>query len=342
MSAINILAGFSQSVLSIKESFFAHLLLIPNYLNKIFPASCLIASLLTIDKLKNHNELIAIFAAGFSKINFLKTLTIASSLVAVVQFINISYIDPAVKHYREIIIPGKEYKFSQLRKKGLRTNTLPTGRVWSKGKNYFFSFTTFDKEQSTLHQFKYFKFNDDHKLETKISAKKLFLKEKFNPSAIEGTLFQNIDGEKFLSIKKFKKMIIPMQERIKDLKQIEDDITTFDIKQLYLFILQLQDREINANEYLVLFYQKFSTPLVCILFALIASIGLEIPHRKTGGKGKNIFFIFLFYMLYWPINFFMLDLGNQSKISPALASFGLPFIFICFIFYRFFNRKHLS
>ncbi|CAN0327204.1 unnamed protein product, partial [Chrysoparadoxa australica] len=132
-----------------------------------------------------------------------------------------------------------------------------------------------------------------------------------------------------------------ISEQPGDFKEIESDITTLNTPDLYRYIKTLQDGGINVNEYLVMFYEKFSPSVVCIIFSLIAAIGGFTPNRRGSSFGKNIFFVFVFVILYWLINSYFLELGKSSKIDPFLATFGVPFIFALFLAQQFFRHRKL-
>lgn len=70
----------------------------PTFLIKIFPVSCLIASLFSINKLKDRNELTAIFASGYARSRFIVAICIASSVAGIILFFINAYIVPYSKH----------------------------------------------------------------------------------------------------------------------------------------------------------------------------------------------------------------------------------------------------
>jgi lipopolysaccharide export LptBFGC system permease protein LptF len=71
------------------------LIKLPNFLAKILPASCLLSTLFSLNNLKNHSELIAILATGFSTKRIISIILTLSAAVSVFQFITVSYLDPA-------------------------------------------------------------------------------------------------------------------------------------------------------------------------------------------------------------------------------------------------------
>ena len=103
----------------------------PGFLIKIFPVSCLIASLFSINKLKGRNELTAIFASGFSRRQFVVTIGFIGATVGLILFLINGYVVPMAKQ--------KQASFSTLpsiankaKTSSVSVNALVSGRIWFK------------------------------------------------------------------------------------------------------------------------------------------------------------------------------------------------------------------
>ena len=114
ISVANLIGGLMRGNVSATDVLMNHLLEIPGAMSKILPVSCLVASLFSINKLKNRNELTAIFASGFSRQNFFVTVLQASIFVALFQFMMSGFIDPYAKKNRSRLIANPESKFKNL------------------------------------------------------------------------------------------------------------------------------------------------------------------------------------------------------------------------------------
>lgn len=340
ITIVSLLTGFLRENVTPLEVILNHLIQIPSFFDKILPISCLTASLFSINKLKDRNELTAIFAAGFSRKNYILSILFVSFLVASLQFFLNSFAGPYLKLKKEKILPGGEKKFKNLNNKGLRGRTKGTGKVWYKGDNYFFNFSTFDKQKFELINFSYYGYNKQHLLQHKVTAKKLKFYKHSSPTAIDGISYRYLAKAKTPQVKDFDHLLLNITQNAEDLMQIESDVTALNINELYQFIKQLQNSGINSNEYLVTFYNKFSSAIICILFSLLSCTSIFNPNRRGGSSGKSIFLILIFTLVYWLIFSYSIQLGTQSKVDPFIACFFVPFLFLLFlinIFYR--NRK---
>ena len=339
ITVANLISGFLRGNVTALEVITNHLLEIPDYLNKIFPVSCLMASLFSINKLKNRSELTAIFAAGYSRKSLIADLAYASLFVTLIQFSITSFIGPFVKSHRDILIEGSSHKFRNLRSQGLKSSTIGSGKMWYKSNDYFISFANYSHSTKELLDASIYRISVDGRLEeveqikTIRWDKDLWIGEKV-------IKLDKLNEQSFAKKEIFSGIPVNIDETPEDLRQIEADITILNIVNLWKYIRQLQTSGINISEYLVIFYDKFSNSIICIIFTILASVSIFNPNRRSSSFGKNIALVFFFTILYWLVYSYLIELGNNSKIPPFAATFSVPLAFsiiLIIIFSR--NRK---
>lgn len=335
----NLISGFQRDNVSNYEVFLNYLIELPSFFIQITPVSCLIASLFSINKLKNRNELTAIFASGYSRRAYLLNLIQISFYVALFQFAMSSYINPYVKSKRHDLLSDSINKFRKLQSQGLSSNT---GKIWYKNSKYFFSFQKFDRITNTLHNVDIFKYDANYKLKDVYNFKTL----KFD-SESEGWVpgkpikFSNLNTPSFPAISN-DSSDFEMIEQLSDFKQIEADITTLNFFDLFNYIRQLNKSGINTGEYLVIFLRHFSESIICIIFTLLSAIPIFNPNRRNSSFGKNAGFVFVFTIIYWLVQNYSIELGKNLKISAFLACFQVPFVFLLIIMYVFYKNRKLA
>lgn len=341
VSIANLISGFMRSSVTPFEVMVGHLVETPSFLNMILPVACLVASMFSINKLKNRNELTAIFAAGYSRRSFILDIFQISLVIAIFQFTLASYVDPFVKRNRFYLYGEEDSKLSVFESQGLSASTIGSGKIWYKTQDYFFSFAAFDKNNNILKDVSLYYLNDKQKIRQIVQA----VQAKY----IEGNswLFEDMNFYDYLSDVdypthlKLDKKILVFNETPEDFLQIESDITTLPIQDLKNYIDKLENAGIGTSEYQVLYYNKFSSSLICIIFSLIASIAIFNPNRRTSSFGQNIVFVFIFTLLYWLVYSYSIELGNSSKIDPILACFMVPALFGSFLVFFFFHNRRL-
>lgn len=331
--------GIMRANSDLYQVFVGLLIEIPNFMIKIFPVSSLVGSLFAINKLRNTNELTAMFASGYSRKEFMGDIFVISTLMAIILFVINSYILPYAKSNKDLV--QEMYgNFSTFKAQGLTTNTINSGKIWYKSGDYFFNYSTFDKNTNQLHNVEIFIYDNTHKLAEKIEASKASnIKEK------EWKLFNvrrltNLNFDDFPLETKYPEYVLTINESLSDFQKINSDITTLNIVRLWEYISILTNSGLNTAEYLVLFFDKFSVSFVCIVLAMLAATAIFSPNRRTSSFGKNIGLIFAFTLFYWFIYSYLITMGQESRLHPILATFGVPVIF-CFIliFYFFYHRK---
>lgn len=342
ISVANLIGGLLRGNVSATDVIMNHLLETPGAMNKILPVSCLVASLFSINKLKNRNELTAIFASGFSRKNFFFTVLQASMMVALFQFMMSGFIDPYAKKNRSRLIANPESKFKNLKSKGLRARTIGSGKLWYRSSDYFFSFASYNHTHKKLYNVALFFINADNKLYRSITANSMVYTKGNYWKITKGIESYGLARAGFPIIKQLRNQQISIKEEPKDFLQIEADITTLNVVGLYLYIKQLKESGINVNSYLVLLYDKFSSSVICIIFSLLASIAIFNPNRRNSTFGKNLSYVFVFTLTYWLVYSYALELGKSSRISPELASFAVPIFFLLYLALTFFRNRELK
>ncbi len=309
----------------------------PSFLIKILPVSCLIASLFSINKLKNRNELTAIFASGYSRLKFVVDISTVGAFVGVSLFFINGYLVPYTKHKQEQIKKGASSNGKQA---NISINALNSGRIWFKGRDYFFSYSLFDHKTNSLYDLTLYFYDKDFKLTELVSAAYANYQSENNWLLHKSHHYTNLENKTFPTLKTFDQKPLIIHETPSDFKQINADIGTLNIWKLYDYINVLKTNGINYNEYYVTFLDKFASGFTCLVLSVLASIALFNPNRRNSSFGANVAFVLSFTFIYWFIYSYFISLGQTSRISPVLATFGVPSIFaIYLLFYFIYHRK---
>lgn len=342
LTVANLVSGFLRPNVSAIDVLINHLIELPGYSSQIFPVACLMASLFSINKMKNRNELTAIFASGFSRQDFIITIVVVASLASVFQFTFSSYLYPFTMKNRHVWIADGHKKFGNLKSKGLMTSTISSGKLWYRTKDFFLAFSAFDKKTSVLQNVTLYYITPPNRLAERISAKSASYIGKGNWRFIDGKSHSEIDKETFPQSENFAQKDIDLSMELEQFVQAEADITTLDIHQLREYIGHLDDSGINTSEYQVMYWDKFSSTFICVLFALLAAIGIFNPNRRSSSFGKTVVVVFVFTLVYWFVYSYVSELGRSGKVSAFLSCFSVPSLFLCYLMFVFYRNRHLS
>ncbi len=314
---------------------------IPSFLIKVFPVSCLIASLFSINKLKTRNELTAIFASGYSRRKFVTDIGMIGTIVGLLLFYINAYVVPYTKHRQEVknirsssssLNPGGS-------KKGI-SNAISSGKIWFKSQDYFFSYSSFDRKKNVINNLTLYFYDKNFKFTEQLSAVLAVHKDE-NHWLLQDVLHvTNLENKTFPSVQFSKTKDVKIRETISDFQQINSNIATLDIWKLYDYIGVLRNNGINSSEYYVTFLDKFSSGFTCLVLAILASIALFNPNRRNSSFGTNVAFVMSFTFIYWFIYSYFLTLGQTSKVPAVVATFGVPSIFVIYLAgYFVYHRK---
>ncbi len=311
------------------------LLQCPTFLIKIFPVACLIASLFSINKLKSRNELTAIFASGFPRWRFVASICLSGGVAGVILFYINSYLVPYAKHQQTILNNP-----ANASKNAISINAMNSGKIWFKGKDYFFSYSSYNKRNLELRDLTLYIYDSNFVFSEEINARIAKFEKDNNWILKDATRTTNLHNKTFPDTKHYKELPLSISESISDFEKINTDILTLSIWRLYDYISVLRASGINSDEYFVIFLDKFSSGITCLTLAVLASIALFNPNRRNSSFGQSVSFVLAFTFFYWFVYSYFMTLGQSSHIHPIAATFGVPMLFVVYlIFYFIYHRK---
>lgn len=309
---------------------------LPGFLTKILPVNCLLASTFMLSSQKTTNELTAILSSGYSVRRYSATVLFIASIVAAIQFGILAFIEPQVFKHKY----SQEISLKTMRKEGtfLARSFLGSGETWYKNENYFVSFTQYVPSSNSLKDITLYYYKNaklDKKMTSPSASYDFQTKEWILRNA---KLFEKLalpsENQKYTEHLKYS---VKLKEIPSDFKAFESDIKTFNIFTLREFINKLQNTGIDARAYAILFYEKISLSLVCLLFALFPLTGLSNPNKRNSSTGKNIALTLAFAIFYWLGHSTLLNLAASQRLQPIVASFIMPITILLGLY--FYSKK---
>ena len=340
LSLGHILTGLLKATNELKSILLDLVLELPTFLIKIFPVSCLVASLFSINKLKGRNELTAIFASGFSRKQFIFCIGMIGAFVGLILFFINGYLVPFTKQQQSSLTDTHPAIANKAKTSSVSINALKSGRIWFKGQDYFFSYSSFDGISNTIYDLNLYYYDTNFKFSEQVTASTATFVEGNSWRLNKGLHVTNLENKTFPEPSYFHSKVFKLTETISDFKKINADISTLNIWRLYDYIQVLRVNGINDSEYFVTFLDKFSSAFTCLILAILASVALFNPNRRNSSFGSNIAFVLTFTFIYWFIYSYFMTLGQTSKIPAIAATFGVPSVFVVYlVFYFIYHRK---
>jgi lipopolysaccharide export system permease protein len=310
----------------------------PDLMGKMMPICCLVATLFSLNRLKAHAELISILAAGYSYFKIYLLIGTCALFMVTVQFLNLGFLEPMANSYKRQEIS----KSKKSEGRYLTRSSLEGGRFWYKSKNYFASFSFFDRRSRSLKDFEIYFFNTDHK-----SSRILKSKEAKYLSGQKWTLsnvieLNGLDDEVFPQETKNDLIEISLAEVPEDFGEFESDLTTLTFFKLSQFVKRLSKTGINVSEYQIILMNKIFLSFICLVFALLPVSSIFNPNRRSDSFGKNVIMTLLTTVSFWVLYSSAVAFGNSGTLPPWLATGIVPFAFFGFVIWTYLRNRKLS
>jgi LPS export ABC transporter permease LptG len=341
----NVISELLRQVASVDVILKHHLLESFKWLAKILPVATLAAGLFSLNNLQNKNEMTAIFSLGYSRKKFILIILFLASGVGVFQLFNTAVIIPWAKRTEQKWIQRETNHFRENRNKTLTSTLFTNGKIWYKGKDYFSSFSAFDKKRNELRELVFYKINFDSTLKAPITK----IIEADRAIHLENDLWilKNVrTTEKLESLTEFPRIKDESSVKLhlsvspQDFSRIDNNILQLSMKNLFYYIKSMERLGINVNSYKIYFYDQFSQSVTCLIFAFYSMTSLFSPSRRGKSFGLNVFLILVFNIVYWLLHYTGQALGTQGKLSPILGTFlAASVCMLGPIFYYLFKRK---
>ena len=338
ITTTDLINGFLQGK-EISRVFLEYALKMPDLMGKMLPICCLVATLFSLNKLKAHSELISILAAGYSYRKIYCLVGACASVVMVLQFYNLGYLEPIANSVKR-----QEIQKSRMSEgRYLTRSSIAGGKFWYKSQNYFASFTYFDRKLSSLKDFEIYYFNSKHKSEKILKSKEAV----FNPSGGQWTLknvteITLLDDPTFPFQTQKPEQALTLKEAPEDFGEFEADLTTLSFLKLYQFVIRLSKTGINVSEYQIILLNKVFLSFICLVFALIPLSSIFNPNRRSSSFGKNVVQTLVITIIFWVLYSSAVAFGNSGNIPPWLATGSVPFAFFGFVIWTYLRNRKLS
>ena len=277
--------------------------------NLLLPIFLFLSIIFFTSKLASNTEIVAILSSGVSYWRFLRPYIIGATLVAILIFLMGMFIVPhASIGYNEF-----EYKYF---KKGRQVQE--TSNIFNQlNENDYLYVSSFDPARKRGRDFTYERFNEDKKLEWKISASNIRWVDKDSTYQLTNYVKRKLqDGVEVIQTKRRLDTIFTF--KIEDLTPVSYVAETKNLFELNEFIDdQKRKGASNINAYILVKYKRWALPVAAFILTIIAVAVSSVKRR--GGMGLNLAFGIGVAFIYIFFDKVFGTLAEQSGFSPLLA-----------------------
>ncbi len=295
---------------------------LPEVLVLLMAPSCLMATLLCLSGLARRNELTAMFASGVSLARISFVLLSLVFMLCCASFVITDRVVPPLAKAR-----AQFYRTVIQKKPDLQTD-IKQNKIWYRSRNLIYNLRSFDPQKNRISGISIYTFNDQFDLIQQIEASSADFKEgQWLLSNGLLTLFDEETG--YPSTKHFETQAITLNEAPEDFQEIEKEVETLRLKNLWRYIQRNKDAGIDTHSFEVVFWSKISMALVPLIMALLG-IPFATQHQRHSSLAKDISLCFLLVLIYWLIFSGALSMGKSGWIAPFWAAWLPNFLFFAF------------
>ncbi|MDY6821032.1 MAG: LptF/LptG family permease [Deferribacterota bacterium] len=301
------------------------ILTLPNRMVEFSPMSAIISTILTLENLIRHRELIAIKSSGGTNRYIINIFLKISFISLIIIFFAIEFITPILDQYANKIKVAAISKNENL--------VLSDEGFWAKDKNKFVNIKKI-KPGNILQDIRIFKIDGDTKALSNIIYAERGTIESKNRLILNNITVKSFT-EKGIEINTYSEKIIKFDIALFEKELISIPIEAASLSELMVQVKELKKRGENYDYILSVFWQKLSIPfavtamiLFCLPFFINrlparGELGIEIALAILGGS----LIYFLKYILGYIVLIFNID-PFFLIMGPILAILIIDFFLL--------------
>lgn len=294
-------------------------------LENVLPVSSLLASLFLLNNLKQHSELIAILASGYSLFKISLHCLIFGVLVSLAQFINVGFWGPHLVSQTKVWFPSAS---------GNKENTavISQNKIWIKHRDYFGHYQVFDNLTNTMIAPNLFFYNEQFKPVKFVRAASAKFVGDTAWEFSNVVVIDNLEKNQFPLITQLDKLTLPLHESPNTISEFESDLRSLNVISLFLFLNHIKDTGINLIPYFLQVYASIAQALLCLIFTIFPfafPMGISARQQSTG---RALLYGLLISVSFIAANMLVAKLLIFFKIPPIFSSLVFPVVTLIFLY----------
>ncbi len=297
---------------------------IPRDIEVFFPMSALIGGLIGIGMLASNSELVVMQAAGLSRLDIIKSVMKTAVLLI--------FVSMAVGEW---LAPRGEATAREIRAQAISGGSLISAKngVWAKDGDYFVNIGEV-LEQGQLKKVQIYRFNDDLKLDSWLSAESAVYQNK--EWLLSGVVNTQLN-EKEITTKKIDTQVWQSSLTPKKLGVVTVTPESLSLRGLVDYLDYLQTNAQDPSRYQLAFWRKLVQPVTVAVMLLVALSFIFGPLRSVS-MGARIMMGVVTGILFFVSNEVLGSLSLVYQFPPIIGATSPSLLFIGVAWY-FMNKK---
>ncbi|GAA6170686.1 LPS export ABC transporter permease LptG [Colwellia sp. KU-HH00111] len=297
---------------------------VPRDIEVFFPMSALIGGLIGIGMLASNSELVVMQASGLSRLDIIKSVMKTAILLILVSM--------AVGEW---FAPSGEAKAREIRAQAISGGSLISAKngVWAKDGDYFVNIGEV-LEQGQLKKVQVYRFNDELKLDSWLSAETAIYQESawLLSGVVETQISSNVITTRELDSQVWQSSLTP-----KKLGVVTVTPESLSVRGLLDYLDYLQANAQDASRYQLAFWRKLMQPITVAVMLLVALSFVFGPLRSVS-MGARIMMGVVTGILFFVSNEVLGSLSLVYQFPPIVGAISPSIIFVSAAWYLM-NKK---
>lgn len=288
---------------------------IPRHIYHIFPPAVLIGTMVGMGVLATHSELVAIRAAGVSRLQIIRIVLSSAAVLMLISIVLGEVIAPPLDSYAEtrrslVMNDGKALKTS----KG----------IWVRDANNFIRVNTV-LAGGNLQGLQVFEMTDSGNLERFLYAEKA-RHQGDGQWELKKVRVLRMQSD-VLSDEQFDRMQwhSGLEPDLMRVVVVKPDVMT--VLDLFYYSNYLEANGVDARKYWLSFWSKIATPLATIIMAMLA-IPFVIAYSRNVSTGLRVLVGTVIGVVFYILNQFAGYAGLVFDVTPFVAAFFPSLLFL--------------
>ncbi len=297
---------------------------VPRDVEVFFPMSALIGGLIGIGMLASNSELVVMQAAGLSRLDIIKSVMKTAVLLVIVSM--------AVGEW---LAPSGEARAREIRAQAISGGSLISAKngVWAKDGAYFVNIGEV-LEQGQLKKIQIFRFNEQLKLESWLSAESANYQDKvWKLSNVVNTQL----SKELITTSKSDTQIWQSSLTPEKLGVVTVTPESLSIRGLIDYLDYLEANAQDQSRYQLAFWRKMMQPVTLAVMLLVALSFIFGPLRSVS-MGARIMMGVVTGILFFVCNEVLGSLSLVYQFPPIIGAISPSILFISVAWY-FMNKK---
>ena len=290
---------------------------IPRDVEIFFPMSTLIGGLIGLGMLASNSELVVMQSAGWSRLDIIKSVMKTAAVMILLSMA-----------IGEWLAPQGEAAAREVRAQAISGGSLVSSKngVWAKDGDYFVHIGEI-KERGELSNIQMYKFNEQLKLSSWISADKAIYKN--DQWELQKVVETFVTADKItaseLVVKQWNSSLTPDKLGVITPESLS-------ISGLTDYLQYLEDNDQDPSRYLLAFWRKIVQPITVAVMLLMALSFVFGPLRSVS-MGARIMMGVATGILFYISNEVMGSMSLVYQLPPLLGATLPSLIFVCIALY---------